>query len=322
MKKRFSAALACTILLCSGCAARGAEVVVIDHEFYERAGYQTTEVQNGDLQPKLELTLTADGYEQIIYDATNENLQLDKVYVSVGDKVKKGDLLVSFRSESIQKTIDDYSEQADQNRLLVEHYTNLMKIDKTSDYSSDIKMLKQDIEVAQLYIEEARKKLESYQIVAERSGTITDMNEYLQKGMFVPGRKQITQVSGSGNYTADKPDNYGFSVGEVYQAAVGVVSYDLRVKKIGKSKVIFEPVSDMSSVSEDDELTMVITKPELKNVVYVDVSAVYEGTNSHYVYVVDEDGYRDAVEVKLGEQVDDYYVVTDGLAGGEEVTLY
>lgn len=322
MKKRFLSALVCSTLFCSGCAARGAEVVVIDHEPYERAGYQTTEVQKGDLQPKLELTLTADGYEQIIYDATNANLQLDKVYVSVGDKVKKGDLLVSFRSESIQKTIDDYSEQADQNRLLVEHYTNLMRIDKTLDYSSDIKMLKQDIEVAGLYIEEAQGKLESYQIVAERSGTITDMNEYLQKGMFVPGRKQITQVCGSGNYTVDKPGNYDFSVGEIYQAAVGVVSYDLRVKKISKGKVIFEPISDMSSVSEDDELTMVVTKPELKNVIYVDASAVYEGSDSHYVYVVDEDGYRDAVEVKLGEQVDDYYVVTDGLAGGEKVTLY
>lgn len=323
MEKRNAAVLLCTVILFfTGCTAQSTQVVIIDREPYERTGYQTTEVQKGDLQPKLELKLTADGYEQIIYDATNTNLQLDKVYVSVGDKVKKGDLLVAFRSESIQKIMDSYSEQADQNQLLVEHYTNLMRIDKTLDYSSDIKMLKQDIEVAKLYIAEAKEKLEGYQIVAKRDGTITEMNEFLQKGMFVPGRKQITQVCGSGNYTSNKPDNYVISVGEVYQATVGVASYELMVKKITKSQVIFEPISDMSAVSEDDELTMVITRETMKNVVYVDAAAVQEGIDSYYVYVVDEDGYRDAVEVKRGERVDDYYVINDGLSGGEKVTLH
>lgn len=49
------------------------------------------------------MKLKAEGLEKITYDATNAELKLDKVYVAVGDKVEKGELLVSFRSDSLEE---------------------------------------------------------------------------------------------------------------------------------------------------------------------------------------------------------------------------
>ena len=40
-----------------------------------------------------------------------------------------------------------------------------------------------------------------------------------------------------------------------------------------------------------------------------------------YVYVLDEDGYRDAVEVTVGDTVDDYTIIKTGLKAGEQVVI-
>lgn len=143
--------------LLTGCASQSAEVVTIERTPYEKAAYQTVEVQKGD-------------------------------------KVQKGDLLVSFQSDSIERAIADYENQIEQKELLMEHYTNYMQIDGSLDYSTDITMLKEDITVAELYIEEAEDKLAGYQIVAESPGTITAIDEYLQNGYYKPGTDLITEI--------------------------------------------------------------------------------------------------------------------------------
>lgn len=309
------------VLSLTGCQEKKREVVTITHTPYEKLVYETTIVQKGDIQPELKLKLRAEGYNKITYDATSEDLQLDTVYVSVGDKVEKGDLLVSFQSEKLQQSIDSYQEQYTQNELLAEHYSKLMQIDNTMDYSEDIAKLKQDMEVAKLYIEEAEEKLSRYQIVAKESGTITEMDSYLQNGTFVPGHRLITQVCGSGKYQADLPVNYEFHAGEKYEATLGQITYELEVSEINEKTVVFSPVSDMSSVSEADILTMEIKQPALLNVVYVDAGAVEEENGAYFVYVQDEEGYREAVPVTIGEQVEGRIVITGGLSGGEKVTM-
>lgn len=310
-----------TVLSLTGCQEKKREVVTITHAPYEKMVYETTVVQKGDIQPELKLKLRAEGYERITYDATSEDLQLDTVYVSVGDKVEKGDLLVSFQSEKLQQAIDSYKEQYTQNELLAEHYSKLMQIDNTMDYSEDIAKLKQDMEVAELYIEEAEEKLSRYQMIAKESGIITEMNSYLQNGTFVPGNKLITQVCGSGKYQADLPVNYEFHIGERYEATLGQITYELEVSEVNEKTVVFSPVSDMSSVSEADTLTMEIEQPTLSDVVYVDAGAVKEVDEAYFVYVLDEEGYREAVPVTIGEQVAGQIVITGGLSGGEKVTI-
>lgn len=305
----------------TGCGASGREVAVIERLPYEKMSYRTAEVQRGDLTPEFTISLSAEGFEQIGYDMTNEDLQLDKVYVSVGDKVKKGDLLVSFQSDSIEQVITDYTEQKKQKELLIEHYTNLMAIDGSVDYSSDITMLKKDILVAELYIEEAEEKLADCQITAKEDGTITAINEYLRNGYYMPGKNLITEVSGTGNYMAVTREAGEFTVGEIYIATADVVDYELRLTSIKDQTLVFEPVSDMSAVSEAETLTMTVKKPQITDAVYVDADAVHQAEDRFFVYVLDEEGYRDAVWVTTGDEVDGYYVITGGLSGGEKVTL-
>ena len=50
--------------------------------------------------------------------------------------------------------------------------------------------------------------------------------------------------------------------------------------------------------------------------------AVFDGSDEKkYVYTVNEDGYRNAVEVTVGDTVDDYTVIKSGLKAGEQVVI-
>ena len=177
---RLTLATAITSILFSGCGAAQKELAQTDRASYEKISYQTVTVQSGSLTPQTTISLSAQGYTRFSYGATNTELTLEKVNVAVGDHVKKGDILVAFKSGEIQKKI----EQISQNKLLAEHYRAIMKIDDTQDYSSDIAQLDKDTEVAQLYLDEAKEKLSRYQITASEDGTITAMNNSLLAGVF------------------------------------------------------------------------------------------------------------------------------------------
>ena len=87
-------------------------------------------VRKGTLTPELTFTLNMTKIKRIQYSVTDAELELDRIAVSTGDKVKKGDLLVSFISEELENTLKEYKEKKEQNDLLIKHYKNLQKADK------------------------------------------------------------------------------------------------------------------------------------------------------------------------------------------------
>ena len=311
----------------NGCGTKVQQAVTIMKPPYEKLTYRTVEVQRGNLSASVTLELEPEGYEKIVYYAAKEALKLDKVYISAGDKVKKGDILVSFESERIQKMITDYEDEKEQKELLVQHYENLMQIDKNMDYEADIRMLHEDIQVAELYIEEAKGILADYQVVAKADGIITEVSEYLQSSIIKPEAELLTQVCGTGKYLTETVDTSLFSVGEIYPVSAGGIEYELRLTDITGDTLTFQSVSGVSLVSGDETLTLRLEKPEQKNVVYVNRHAVCtakgneEGGENYYVYIMLESGYQRAVFVTPGDRIGENIIITEGLSGGEKVVI-
>lgn len=328
MRRRKEAFLLLAVIwILTGCRASEQQVVTITRPSYEKLTFQTAEVMRGDLMTSMTLKLTAEGYTSIVYRAPGEEFQLEEVYVSVGDRVRKGDILVSFESESIRQLIADYEDGKSQKELLLAHYENLMQADKDADYEADITMLREDIQVAQLYIEEAEMLLSDYQIVAKEDGIITQISEYLQNRVAEPGVELITQVSGTGRYLASASDTEAFAAGEIYPVSDGETEYELRLAVIGDDTLIFQPVAGGMLLSPDGTLTLTLDMPEQKNVVYVNRHAVNtvkgeKGEEDTYcVYVMMDNGYQRAVFVEPGERIGDNIIITEGLDGGEKVVI-
>lgn len=311
----------------TGCGGTKQSVVTITRPSYEKISYQTTEAMRGDLNANTTLKLIAEGYEELLYRASEDEFTLEEVHVSVGDRVKKGDILVSFASEEIRQKIADYEAEKSQNELLIQHYENLMQVDKALDYELDIQMLREDIQIAQMYIEEAGKLLAECQIIAKEDGIITEISEYLQNSVITPGVELITQVTGTGRYLATASDTELFAVGDIYSVSADEITYELQLAEISDETLIFKPVSGMSILSVDETYELKLELPEQKNVVYINRHALCtirgeeEEEDTYFVYVMAESGYQRAVFVTPGERIGENIIITEGLNGGEKVVI-
>ncbi len=210
-----------------------------------------------------------------------------------------------------------------QNKLLAEHYRAIMKIDDTQDYSSDIAQLDKDTEVAQLYLDEAEEKLSRYQITASEDGTITAMNNSLLAGVFEPGSNLITEISGNGNYEADRPEGYDFNVGDIYTATASDIEFELKVKEVDDKKLFLNRYRTCRQYRMHRFFSMEVTCPAIENAVYVQKRTQYmrRMASRYFVYTLDENGYRQAVWISVADQVGDYRIITEGLKSGDEVVL-
>lgn len=334
-RKIFAAALAGVLTVSlTACSSGDRQVgdAKINIEPYSKVEFNTEKVSSGDIQSTLTLELKPDGYSSKDYSIQQSDYQIDEVKVKEGDKVAKGDVMIQFKATEIQKTIDQYTEQKEKDRLLIDHYTRLAAIDKSQDYSADIASAKEDMDVADTYIKEQNERMKDYQLIATKAGTVTYIDSDLQYGYVTAGQTLITVDSGSSDYVSETNDTYKFKEGEVYEADFQEATFSLKLIKCEKykskatgeemQKVTFQPVVDMTGVTEADTLKMVIEKPVVKNVIYVNKKAVFTGSDEKtYAYVVDDAGNRSAVEVTVGDTVDDKTIIKSGLKAGEQVVV-
>lgn len=315
------------VLIClGGCThkeeEKNVEVRIAD---YQKDTYRTTTVQKGTIQPSLTLTLKPEEYEIISYSITKEMLTVAEMNVEKGGRVEAGDVMVSFQNDGIEDTIAEYEQRKEEDALLIEHYTKLDKIDNQTDYSGEIEKLQKDQSIANLYIEEQKSLLSNYQLVAEKSGIITELSEDLYKGYATSGGALIRVASGSSDYTAVTGDDYAFCEGDVYEAHFENAVYEMKVIDVteeeNQNRITFQPVSDMTGISENDELTIEIEKSPIENVVYVEQEAILTVEDNQYTFLLDENGFREAVPVQVKDVVDGYAIITSGLEEGKQVTL-
>ena len=317
--------LAASALL-TGCHSGETWRITVTHPDYEKRVYETAEVRRGDLTPAIALTLHVSKLKYINYSVTDAGLVVERVAVSEGDRVRKGDLLVSFFSEELESALDEYKEKKEQDVLLVQHYTNLQKADQTQDYRDEIRDLKQEIRITDMYIEETEAKIRKNQIYAEKSGTVTEVEPTLKNGVYQAGRTLVTEAYGSDRYQAETEEKEVFSVGTVVKGKGEKKTCRFRLAKVeerqdGKQRLFFDALSDMSAVAQDEAFTVQWEKEPVKNCLYVDKRAVHSENGRAMVYREDDAGYYDAVEVETGSLVGEYIVIQSGLLEGEKVRV-
>ena len=81
---------------------------------YEKITYTTEPVVHGDIAPVLDLRLKSEQFERKEYYPDHDEMEVDQVFVHVGDVVQNGDTLVTFSSEDITEERRQY-----ENRVLM-----------------------------------------------------------------------------------------------------------------------------------------------------------------------------------------------------------
>ena len=320
--------------LLTGCGeAREAELVPAAEPVYYAVSPRTTQVIRGDLVPTYSARLDLLGYEMVKYRLTRSefdefygtyHMELDRIHVNVGDAVKKGDTLVSFHSDVLDKRIEE-NEQiiADANRE-IGHLQKLMKIDPSQDYKDRIAQLNRSIEVARLYVKDVKETYGRLNLVAGEDGHVSYISSMFSEGYIAADTDMIRVETSRRLYTVAKKEEYSFRTGEQVKAKIRNIEYLLTVvdPPEGESKdlVYFRPEGRDGEILEKN-LMLEFELTPLKDVCYMNRQALFEKDGISFVYTVDENEMRRAVIVEPGDRVGNYIIIRSGLNGGELVEL-
>lgn len=350
-----------SLSMLSGCGESDMESLCLPRDL-SQAGVDrnTAEVEKGDLSPVYENIIELAGYEETSYKVEKEkadeleNLyeaKLDKVHVSVGDRVKAGDTLISFKSESLSKELRQYENAKSEASLEKEHYEKLMQIDSSLDYRDEIAALEKDIELANTHIQDVNDAYDSINIIAEKDGVVKFINQSVQDGFLIVAAPMITVADDAGYYVMDFYGNgdeatssdakmvttdVEFHVGDVCPAKTFMSEYQVEVIEdptkygtetdavatgtdaVSDGKVYFKLVGD--SAIKDNYLTVVVELPEIKGALYVDKKGVIFTDTQDYAYK-QVDGEFIATKVTVGDNVGQYIIIKEGLEEGDVVSV-
>lgn len=350
----------------SGCGGSERALVHIGTPSIEEKDYTTTFVVRGDVTYELEEELHLVNYVESKYGLSSKlmdsmmlkDVAFDKLYVSVGDKVKKGDVLLTMSSKSLEDEIDSYTEQKEKAQLEKIHYNNRTAIDNEEDNSIAIARCDQDINVATGYLTELESKKENLTIRADEDGEVIDISDQAISGTMSNTDGLLTIASGDDTYFLETEEKTTLSVGQIVTSTNKLLRYDMVVTNVEKSsagtKVYFKILGIEGKVENEAELaaslvgmaspgdatetdamkdaqvsdrekiivhglTVPIAEETRKDVLYVASSAVTERDGRYYVFMIDEHGARVSREIKVESVLGEYAIITDGLAEGDEV---
>ena len=192
--------------------------------------------------------------------------------------------------------------------------------------NDQIVAIEDDIKLKQIELAESQRDLDKCIVKAREDGVITYVSDAIANGVVVKGKDILTEASGDvGFYTEVKNTDYEFEVGAVYKAQSPTMEFDVVITEIeenttGSKTLHFKPVSDDVVYVSTEKFEVVIPLEKMRDVVYVEERLVYTAVNEkRFVYLVDENGFRDPTYVEVDSVVDGMAIISSGLEGGEEV---
>lgn len=324
------------MLLVGGLSLTGCGKEVEQHSYevtlepYEKITHETVDVQEGDLRPTVELHLTACEQNVVYYHSAKDGMKVKSYNVERGDAVSAGQVLVTFDDEDLDSVIASYETQLSENQLLLDHCKCMIKMGSQQYSEKDIKLIQNNISVCSGYLQEAKAKKESYTIVAEGRGVISNVSSVLAYGHVDTQDELFAIIYGDGSYYAETDDPFDFEVGKVYRADYGQAQYDMKLVSIiepkdnpdsNQRKLMFEYETKNNEIPIQAALSMEVQKAELKNVMYIPQEAVFNCEDGDYVSVMGEDGFGYQRLIKVASYVEGYAIISDGLSVGEKVVI-
>ena len=363
LKSRCAAVCAALLMLStlSGCGESDMDALVLARDVsYTGVKMDTAEIEKGNLSPTFEHLIELEGYEETNYrvekDIAEEletiyEAKLDKVCVSVGDRVKAGDTLITFKSESLSKQLREYADSKEKAVIKKDHLLRLMDIDSSLDFTDDIKELDIEIQKANNHINDINATYNKINITAEKDGVVKSIDQSVQDGFLVVGRNMITVSDDAGYYVMDLSDDLDtstsgdakllssdvrFHVGDRCKAKTFMSEYEGEgiedptksstetdavasgTDAMSGGKVYFKLTGD--ATLKENILTVVVEMPEIKDALYVDRKGVIFTDKEDYVYK-EVDGEFIATKVIVGDSVGQLVIIKEGLEEGDVVSL-
>lgn len=357
MKKSIKAGLVCVALsamLVQGCSGQTSAPTIEINQGREQITYNYVTVLRDtvSLTARISCTYRETQSQEVSFSSTGK--VVSKVYVSEGDYVKKGDLLVELQADSLEKDIARLEYNIARNKLLLSYLDTNEDIDRQAQWVSYLfgQYLSDDanqealdrihanyekqrenyndtIEFDEMDLKAKKKELKESRIYAQFDGLVYDIKDRLQGSTSKDGEVIMTIVDNSECIFEAKSPQYAhlFKEGEVYELPInyGTTSGVFEITPFNMSEwgdvQTFTVLSSPDNVSLDVGAfgTMTIASMSAENVLCLPKGTVFDADGKQYVYVVNSDNMREVKFIETGLVGDTSIEIVSGLSEGEKV---
>ena len=283
--------------------------------------------------------------------------KIDKVYVNIGDEVKKGDVLASLNIGSLKTDIEDLEYSIKRNELLLGYVSEQETLDTQSVYldfaygggfaqgneeykDNRLKSITEGndrteqgyndtLEFDKRKLSKLKKDYSDSMVYADFDGTVSFVADGLE-GSTTNIEKCIMRIidNEEGYFETEASDYVSyFSEGEKLDMKVlfgdGKGEYELLPMNMDQwgDKQYFSIVSGekTAELGAGSRGEIYIVTDERKDALCIPVSTVRYAGDDSYVYVINDSGLRDVRWITTGIEYDGKVEVTSGLEEGEKV---
>lgn len=341
-----------TVTGCGQQTTEAPQTVLVQEE--EEAAYPTTTVDYGDVVKniKVRCSYTSTDKQELSFGVDNK--LVERVEVKMGDFVSAGELLVALDVETLEEQIEELEFQVKGQELKLQQtlemkqfelesadrmysYTNLTNQDKENlkdqkdnieaRYKTTIEDMEDSLAIQQQRLQQYRDELEAGQLIADRDGEITYLENGVEGTYSVKDRVVVTVSNLDACYFTSEDTEYAECFEEGESATViyreSGTQYECEVvpalMESWDEKLYFKPVGEAFIASETDgTITMEFGRKE--NVLCVPEDAIHESDNGLFVYL-ENDGLLEMRYVTIGLEGDTLVEITSGLEQGEIIAL-
>lgn len=345
------------ISLC-GCKGTEEDSVVMIEAEEENMAYGLISVVRDDVVLSKPLTCTYTQTQEQTVSFSVGGKRITKVHVNPGDKVKPGDLLVEMAEGDIGERIDELEYRIEKNKLLLGYLDKAEGFDEASAYTNfvsnnknitedDVKRydenqadIKQDydykredykdaIEFDEKELALLKSELAGTKIYSTMSGTVYTIKDNLEGSLSNKDEVVMTIVDSASGLFETTESSYAqyFTDGQIIEMSVvyGSAQGSYELTPFNKSSwgetQSFEIVSgpENEGIDVGTTGTIKIVLESRSQVLTLPLGAIYYADSKPYVYVLDENYFRQMKWIEVGLTGDDKVEITGGLNEGDKV---
>lgn len=334
-------------------------MVLLDKET-DTIAYSLTSVTRQDvvLTKIMSLNYTQDQEQEVSFDTGGR--RISKVYVHEGDPVKKGDLLVELDTDGITEQIDELEYRISKNELQLQYLDAAEKFEEQSTYNSFVynnpniseddltkyeknhdsivtnyrykrEDYNDELEFDKKKLSQLKNRLATSKITSRMDGIVYKVTDGLEGSTSLKDEVVMTVVdNGSGKFVLEEPDYASyfhegdiFDLEIVYGSAAGMYEVTPVDMDLWGDTQLFEVVSGPENEGIDigTSAYMTIELDRAQNVLSLPLGAISYADDKPYVYVLDDEDYRQIVWVETGLAGDERIEIVSGLNEGDQVVF-
>lgn len=296
----------------------------------DKITYETVEVKKGDVEKEIRVTASFVSVSQNDLYYKDRGGRLETIHVSLGDVVKKGDLIAEIETSTIENDI--LLQEIALKRAQISYDNAYMRYDIEGGSKTEMELAQLDVDANRIKLNSLKKELESAKLLASIDGKVAFLTD-TKLGEYVNAYQTIVRIADPSKlqllYSGDKASSFelgsevnvdfdgGHYTGEVVMTPKSIP--EDADKQLKESVQI--SVNDLPpDVSIGKSATVRLTLEKRSDVIIIPKQVVNNFGSRKFVNVL-KDNIREERDIEVGIENNIEVEVIKGLEPGELIIV-